>query len=641
MKKRSLGFKLTLGGFLAVVIPLAVVGFFSVNKSSESLTVIAKGRAAQVAQNLALMTEMYLDLELKLAKEIALEPLVVDVATRLMSGEVEDTDEKLAALDRYLVKICQQFGSDYENLFVADTKGIVFADDRGGALRAQKLLVADRDYFKSAITGRVSISPPVFSKTSGTPVIIVAVPVQTESGKVAAVFGSVIKFNRLSDRIIQAKIGTTGYSFMTDKSGTVLVHPDKSLIFKINFSDVKEMKSISEQVMDGKTGVEYYRFRGVDKIAGFAPVKMTGWCIIVTQDQAEFLAPVRAIRNMVLIVGAIFLVLTLSAVVWFSRSITHPINRIINGLGEGAIQVTAASTQVSSSSQTLAEGASEQAASIEETSSSMEEMSSMTKKTAENAKHADGLTKETSQVVGEANESMTLLTRSMEEISGASEETSKIIKTIDEISFQTNLLALNAAVEAARAGEAGAGFAVVADEVRNLAMRAADAAKNTAQLIEGTVKKVHEGSELVLKTNESFEKVSDSSGKVEALVAEIAEASNEQSRGIEQVNIAISEMDKVVQQNAANAEESASASEEMSAQAEQLKAYVRELVLLITGSRETLLDQQVGVPSGKIKRTASHHLKSFPGKTDQLTSPKSGEIKPEQVIPFDDDFENF
>jgi len=146
-------------------------------------------------------------------------------------------------------------------------------------------------------------------------------------------------------------------------------------------------------------------------------------------------------------------------------------------------------------------------------------------------------------LVGQANHSMSELTGSMAEISKAREETSKIIKTIDEIAFQTNLLALNAAAEAARAGEAGAGFAVVADEVRNLAMRAAEAARNTAEMIEGTVKKVSQGSELVTSTNEAFTQVAESSAKVGELVAEIAAASEEQSRGIDQVNTAVSEED--------------------------------------------------------------------------------------------------
>jgi methyl-accepting chemotaxis protein len=270
-----------------------------------------------------------------------------------------------------------------------------------------------------------------------------------------------------------------------------------------------------------------------------------------------------------------------------AKGIIGILTRISSGLSEGANQVAAAANEVSSSSQSMAEGSSQQAASIEETSSSMEQMASMTKRNAGNASLADSLMKESNGVVAGANTSMTQLTLSMEDISKASEETSKIIKTIDEIAFQTNLLALNAAVEAARAGEAGAGFAVVADEVRNLAMRAANAAKDTAELIDGTVKKVHEGAQIAATTNEAFNHVTESSKKVAQLVAEISEASKEQSEGISQVNTAIAEMDGVVQQNAANSEESASAAEQMSAQAEQLKDFVDELVVLVTGKRNS------------------------------------------------------
>ncbi len=345
----------------------------------------------------------------------------------------------------------------------------------------------------------------------------------------------------------------------------------------------------------------------------------------------EILAIVAALLGVVLAMGLGFVI---------SRGINKTLTRITQGMDEGANQVASASSQVSSSSQSMAEGASEQAASIEETSSSMEEMSSMTKKNAENASHADNLMKETNQVVKKANESMDKLIHSMTDISKASEETSKIIKTIDEIAFQTNLLALNAAVEAARAGEAGAGFAVVADEVRNLAMRAAEAAKNTAALIEGTVKKVNDGSALVSTTNEAFSQVAESSIKVGEIVSEISAASNEQSNGIEQVNIAITEMDKVVQQNAANAEESASASEEMNAQAEQLKDYVQELVLLVTGKQNR---EDTAVQYKSVKKAAQGSHKQVSGNSKMLAG-KTGEVRPDQVIPFDDgedDFKNF
>ncbi len=332
----------------------------------------------------------------------------------------------------------------------------------------------------------------------------------------------------------------------------------------------------------------------------------------------------------VIILVSVAAILGILMAFFISRGIIRILTNITGGLGEGANQVASAAGQVSSSSQSMAEGASQQAASIEETSSSMEEMSSMTKKNAENSTHADGLMKEANGVVKTAHESMIELTRSMEDIAKASEETSKIIKTIDEIAFQTNLLALNAAVEAARAGEAGAGFAVVADEVRNLAMRAANAAKDTSELIESTVKKVEKGSQIVSATNDAFTQVAESSSKVGELVAEISEASGDQSEGIDQVNTAISEMDRVVQQNAANAEESASASEELNAQAEQLRDYVGDLMMMVTGAKE--------LKTGQIGHTPVKSIGQKPRSQSPktLNQPKK-EVRPDQVIPFDDD----
>jgi methyl-accepting chemotaxis protein len=209
-------------------------------------------------------------------------------------------------------------------------------------------------------------------------------------------------------------------------------------------------------------------------------------------------------------------------------------------------------------SQGLSEAASAQAASLEETSSSLEEMTSQTKRTAGNAAQANNLMSTAQQIIEKANVSMSQLTGSMKEIAAGSEQTQKIVKTIDEIAFQTNLLALNAAVEAARAGEAGSGFAVVADEVRNLAIRAAEAAKNTSGLIEDIVKKIRNGEKLVEVTNEAFKEIMGSSGKVVQLIGEIAGSSQEQSLGIDQINRAVAEMNNLTQQNAAGAEELAS-----------------------------------------------------------------------------------
>ena len=354
-------------------------------------------------------------------------------------------------------------------------------------------------------------------------------------------------------------------------------------------------------------------------------------------------------KALLLSLGAAASVLGLLMAFFITRSVTGSIGRAVEGLTEGADQVASASSQVASASQELAEGASQQAASLEETSSSLEEMASMTKQNAENANQANALMNKTRQVVEQANGSMAHLTASMEEISRASEATSKIIRTIDEIAFQTNLLALNAAVEAARAGEAGAGFAVVADEVRNLAMRAAEAAKNTADLIEGTVKKIKEGSEVVQKTNAEFSEVQTSSARMGELVGEISAASGEQAQGIEQISKAVTEMENVIQRNSASAEESASASEEMSAQAQQMKQFVGELATLVGGASgrstsegaETLLKKlalKKVTKAPKIfaanEKKSNGHLRAGNGKAS--APPAKRNSGPEQIIPFDD-----
>jgi methyl-accepting chemotaxis protein len=267
---------------------------------------------------------------------------------------------------------------------------------------------------------------------------------------------------------------------------------------------------------------------------------------------------------------------------------TRPIHRAIEGLMASADQVGTESGQVAESSHLLAEGASAQASSLEETSSSLEEMSSMTRQNADNAGQARTKMSEAKAVVEKANAQMAQLTEAIAEITRSSEETGKIIKTIDEIAFQTNLLALNAAVEAARAGEAGAGFAVVADEVRNLALRAAEAARNTSALIEKTIKAVKNGNNMTTSTREAFGANAELSVVIAQLVDEIATASQEQASGIEQLNKAVAEMDTVTQQTAANAGESANAAEGMNAQANRMRGYIEDLAAVIGGSRNAL-----------------------------------------------------
>ncbi len=295
---------------------------------------------------------------------------------------------------------------------------------------------------------------------------------------------------------------------------------------------------------------------------------------------------------------------------WFIiRGINRALRRMSVTLDDASAQVAAASGQVAGSSHSLAEGASEQAASLEETSASLEELSSMTKRNADSAQQAKLAATHTRQSADAGAEQVKTMQSALAAIAAASTDISKILKTIDEIAFQTNILALNAAVEAARAGSAGAGFAVVADEVRALAQRCAAAAKETAVKIEDSVAKSQQGTQIGAEVARSFESIQQQILQLDTLVGEIATASTEQSQGIGQVTVAVSQMDKVTQSNAASAEESSAASQDLNGQATVLTQAVADLQKLVGGSTK------------KIAPAASHETTpaSTPAKVAKLT----------------------
>jgi hypothetical protein len=293
--------------------------------------------------------------------------------------------------------------------------------------------------------------------------------------------------------------------------------------------------------------------------------------------------------QMITILSLVFLTIFLIIIPFvfiFSNSMTMPIKRIIEHLDEAVVTVSLAAEQVSSGSHSVAKGASQQASNLAETSSSLESMETMTKDSVVHSDKTDDLMKKTQAIVKKANGTMDLLRTSMGAISNSSQEISKIIKTIDEIAFQTNLLALNAAVEAARAGEAGAGFAVVADEVRSLAIRSAEAAKNTATLIKMTVDKIENGSKLVGDNAQAFKEVSENVTQSTSLMSEIAASSRDQAQGIEQINQGVSEMDRIVNENVANAEESAAVAETLKNESGQINMIVNDLIALAGSIRK-------------------------------------------------------
>jgi methyl-accepting chemotaxis protein len=272
-------------------------------------------------------------------------------------------------------------------------------------------------------------------------------------------------------------------------------------------------------------------------------------------------------------------------VVFVVRQINGVLRGSVTELAESAVQIASAASQVSASSQSLAQGASEQTATIEETSSASAEINSMAHRTTENSRTTAELMGRSQEGFARTNQSLSEMVGAMDGITASSQKISKIIKVIDEIAFQTNILALNAAVEAARAGEAGMGFAVVADEVRNLAQRCAQAAKDTADLIEDSIQKSDGGRIKVDQVAVSIKAITAESSKIKELVDEINLGSVEQSTGIDQISRAITQMEQVTQSSAANAEESAAAAEQLNAQAEAMKDVVERLRAMVDGNQ--------------------------------------------------------
>ncbi len=297
------------------------------------------------------------------------------------------------------------------------------------------------------------------------------------------------------------------------------------------------------------------------------------------------------------------------------------INEILEQVNTAVDQVASGSKQVSDASTSLSQGATEQASSLEEISASLHEVGSQTRLNADNANQANNLSIDSQKAAKAGNEQMQNLMQAMNAINESSNNIKKIIKTIDEIAFQTNILSLNAAVEAARAGKHGKGFAVVAEEVRNLAARSAEAAQETSEMIEDSIKKIDNGTQIANRTAESLNEIVTGATKTTDIVGEIAAASNEQAKAVEQVNIGLRQIEQVTQQNTSTAEESASASEELSGQSEQLRQMISQF---------------------KLKENAHSFGKKIPNRRQQSqrmlpdNKNKVKEYSPDDIISLDD-----
>lgn len=347
----------------------------------------------------------------------------------------------------------------------------------------------------------------------------------------------------------------------------------------------------------------------------------------------------RNITSQWVILGFVGTIIVSQYVAWLvTKNIEKSVQKVIEDLSGTSSNLTSLSRELTSTSHKLAEGSTQQAASIQETSSTLEESSSMVHQTTQNTKEAEVLARKTKEFANKGNSEMQVMLEAMEELKKSSGEIAKIIKVIDEIAFQTNILSLNAAVEAARAGDAGKGFAVVAEEVRNLAQRSAQAAKDTARIIESNIELSEKCLNITEVVSGSLVEINSESAKVSELLGEISTASQEQEIGIGQINKAISQMEHVLQSNAATAHESAKSAEQLSIYEDTLKQIMAELRFLIDGAAYVQNNFQAAISASK-SVTVKPMVEAKSKKTEALPKTKveiSRSVNPEDVIPLDD-----
>ncbi len=489
----------------------------------------------------------------------------------------------------------------YSQIRLLNESGLELFNLKSGKFSEDLKDKSGEPWFKESTSlraGEVSNSGVVIAANTGKPEMRVTSPVFFNGTSRGA---AVLSLDwDLTVKLLQGKVyGKTGYPYVINERGVLVNHPKYGLANPVNIGD-SQHGALSEIVrgsmLKGEQGVGRYSFEGVEKFVAYAPlgVGKHTYSIAATCPVNELLGLAASIkasadeksREVSRIVGVSAAALAILGMLigWFySRRIARPLAGAISGLSVGSDEMARCSEEIAAASQLLADGASAQAASLEQSSSAMEELASIARSNADSVVRLHELGTESAKSMRASHDALQKTHEKMRLIADSGEQMAVINRSIDEIAFQTNLLALNAAIEAARAGEAGAGFAVVADEVRSLSRRASDAARQAQSLISETLHHIREGQENIQVTREEFVKMGDSGNKVMSLVDEVKEAVSEQTRGIEQVNLALRDMDRVVQTNAAQAEQTAAESEQLSRQAGHIRSLTGDLKLVLEG----------------------------------------------------------
>ncbi len=594
IKDFRLSVKLILTGLVAVLISMGSVGLISVKIASDALLTIGLDNSRSIAAYMAKATQSYVELEMQITRAMGISPVITDTIRQVARNGTQNSMDSLKDLDRYLKEVHEKVGKNLDLYFVADREGNTVADSLDGTMRQQKINIMDRGYFsKARQTGRPVIGEPIKSRASGAPSIVLAIPLTDDDGNFAGVFGSVLKLDAMSESLTDFKVGKTGYPFIVDSQGMIIAHPNSDLLFDLNIKSLKGMENITDHMLAGQDGGEYYIYKGKEKQAGYASVPLTGWSIAVTQNMEELMAHVNKIIFYSALIGIVILLVVFIVLYFGTNAIVKPINQAVSGLkamaeGEGDLTqrlpvsgrdevgilshtfnifieklqsmisdisqgvhtLSSSSTELAAVSEEMSAGAantSEKAGSVaaaaEEMTMNMNSVSAAMEESANNINMVasaaqqmnstiDAIGKNTGRardVAANAVNSVEQSAERMRELGAAAQAIGQVVETITDISEQVNLLSLNATIEAARAGEAGKGFAVVANEIKELASQTSNASQDIKDKIDH-IQQSASGSMA------GMEEVTGVIGKVSEIVSEIAAAVEEQSAATHEIN---------------------------------------------------------------------------------------------------------